>query len=200
MCRDVHRELSQTTFSSLLYYRCWISHLFFKLLAVEDAAPPDKAGIINVDTEIQWQFPFNHALSIIMGRTAIPQSSVFHWHITSVSLSPSLQFPWWLVRPVCESCCYFPEEPYISPAVLHTYSMQWSGRERQRKVCWFTVAHWKKSNKAVTVMYVADMWLRAVASVAAHVTPLEGINWGLYSIWDVVLESSLFFSSPHQLR
>lgn len=38
---------------------------------------------------------------------------------------------------------------------------------------------WKGSNKAVSVMYVADMWLWAVAPAAAHVSHWRGINWGL---------------------
>lgn len=84
----------------------------------------------------------------MMGRLAIPQSSAFDWHITSISLSPSLQFPWWLVGPVCESCCYFPEEPYIYTPT----ACSMSGRECQRKVCWF-------SERGVIKLSQQCMWL-----------------------------------------
>lgn len=89
-----------------------------------------------------------------------------HLHITFT------QFPWWLVRPVCESY-FFWRALHLPCCFTHLQHAAWSGRQSRCAVCWFAE---RGSNKAVTVMHVADMWLRAVASVPGHVSPVEGLD------------------------
>lgn len=134
----------------LVFYRLWMSCLFFFFIA----AACDKAG----DSVSLWPRIEHAVMTGRPGHSSGPRrfDSTHHLRIafTLVAVSMVISqtglwelqlFSWRALHPPCCS--------------THLQACGGSGRQWQHRVCWFTE---KGSNKAVTVMYVADMWLIAV--------------------------------------
>lgn len=118
-----------------------------------------------------------------MSRLAILQFSTSR-HVTFVSLSPSVQLPWWLVGLVCLRHLF----SWTSPLLFGTptaCSLLWEG-------AWGVLTRWKGINKAVRGTYVADMRLGATMHV---VSSQERISRGLLHTKHLELEElSSWFS------
>lgn len=136
------------------------------LLTVLDAAHCNKTGLINWDLLSFWP---RIECTVQAGHSSVLSVRLTpHLHI----ISPWLQFPWWLVRPVCELwAAIFSWRAIHPPCCFTHHAVEWEAVAAQS-----TLIHWKGTNKAVTVMYVAAMCFRAVAPVAACVSPLEGVH------------------------